>query len=82
MQTIETVIATGNYVIYSFSEEPAIPLYLVLRIISLSCVFDTSELCHQEIKEHSRHYWNMLHKLIPNYHDKIEWLKVNGSNLL
>src|SRR5215204_1201495 len=40
------------------------------------------ELCHLKIKKHSHHYWDMLHKFMPNYHDKIEWLKVNGSNLL
>src|SRR5215207_2177830 len=40
------------------------------------------ELCHLKIKEHSHHYWDLLHKFMPNYHDKIEWLKVNGSNLL
>jgi|SRR5215211_5440987 len=40
------------------------------------------ELCHMRIKEHSHHYWDMLHKFMPNYHDKIEWLNVNGSNLL
>ena len=40
------------------------------------------ELCHLKIKEHSHHYWDLLHKFMPNYHDKIEWLKVNGNNLL
>jgi len=40
------------------------------------------ELCHLKIKEHSHHYWDLLHKFMPNYHDKIEWLKINGSNLL
>ncbi|HKG88553.1 MAG TPA: SprT family zinc-dependent metalloprotease [Nitrososphaeraceae archaeon] len=40
------------------------------------------ELCHLRIKEHSHHYWDMLHKFMPNYHDKVEWLKVNGNNLL
>ena len=40
------------------------------------------ELCHLKIKEHSHHYWDLLHKYMPNYHDKIEWLKVNGDNLL
>ena len=28
------------------------------------------------------HYWDMLHKFMPNYWAKIEWLKINGSNLL
>ena len=40
------------------------------------------ELCHLKIKEHSHHYWDILHKFMPNYPDEIEWLKVNGSNLL
>ena len=40
------------------------------------------ELCHLKIKEHSHHYWDLLHTYMPNYHDKIEWLKVNGNNLL
>ena len=30
------------------------------------------ELCHLKIKKHSHHYWDMLHKYMPNYHDKIE----------
>jgi predicted metal-dependent hydrolase len=40
------------------------------------------ELCHLRIKEHSHHYWDLIHKFMPNYHDKIEWLNVNGNNLL
>jgi len=40
------------------------------------------ELCHLKIKEHSHHYWDMLHKFMPDYYDKAEWLKANGSNLL
>src|SRR5215204_4825090 len=40
------------------------------------------ELCHLKIKEHSHHYWDLLHKFMPNYYDKVEWLKVNGNNLL
>jgi predicted metal-dependent hydrolase len=40
------------------------------------------ELCHLKIKEYSHHYWDMLHKFMPNFYDKIEWLKINGDNLL
>jgi predicted metal-dependent hydrolase len=40
------------------------------------------ELCHLKVKGHSHHYWDLLHKFMPNYHDKIEWLKVNGNNLI
>jgi predicted metal-dependent hydrolase len=42
----------------------------------------THELCHLKIREHSHRFWDMLHKYMPNYCDKIEWLKINGSNLL
>ncbi|MGI8833569.1 MAG: YgjP-like metallopeptidase domain-containing protein [Nitrososphaeraceae archaeon] len=40
------------------------------------------ELCHLRIKEHSHHYWDMLHEFMANYYNKIQWLKVNGANLL
>ena len=40
------------------------------------------ELCHLKIKEHSHHYWDMMHKFMPNHQNKIEWLNANGSNLL
>jgi predicted metal-dependent hydrolase len=33
------------------------------------------ELCHLKIKEHSYRY-------MPNYQQKIDWLKASGSNLL
>jgi predicted metal-dependent hydrolase len=40
------------------------------------------ELCHLKIKEHSHHYWSLIYKHMPNYQQKIEWLKINGSNLI
>jgi predicted metal-dependent hydrolase len=40
------------------------------------------ELCHLKIKEHSHHFWDMLHKFMPDYQKKIEWLKRNGRNLV
>jgi predicted metal-dependent hydrolase len=40
------------------------------------------ELCHLKIKEHSHHYWDLVHRFMPNYQDKIEWLKLNGRSLL
>lgn len=27
------------------------------------------ELCHLKIKEHSHHYWDLVHRFIPNYQD-------------
>ena len=40
------------------------------------------ELCHFKFKEHSYHYWDLVHKHMPNYHEKIDWLNVNGVNLI
>jgi predicted metal-dependent hydrolase len=40
------------------------------------------ELCHLRIKEHSHRYWELVHRFIPNYQDKIEWLNANGNSLL
>jgi predicted metal-dependent hydrolase len=40
------------------------------------------EFCHLKIKEHSHHFWDMLHKFMPDYQKKIEWLKKNGRNLV
>lgn len=40
------------------------------------------ELCHLKIKEHSHHFWNLLHKFMPDYKEKVDWLKVNGPSVL
>lgn len=40
------------------------------------------ELCHLKVKEHSHRFWDLVHKHMPNYQEKIEWLKVNGTVLV
>jgi predicted metal-dependent hydrolase len=40
------------------------------------------ELCHLKIKEHSHHYWDLLHRFMPNYQEKIDWLRTNAANLI
>ena len=40
------------------------------------------ELCHLKIKEHSHRFWDLMHRFMPNYQDKIDWLKVNESGIL
>lgn len=40
------------------------------------------EICHLRIKEHSHHYWDLLHKFMPDYEEKVNWLSMNGGNLL
>ena len=40
------------------------------------------ELSHLKIKEHSHHFWDLVHKFMPDYREKIDWLDKNGSNLI
>ncbi|MGB7956857.1 MAG: M48 family metallopeptidase, partial [Candidatus Nitrosopolaris sp.] len=40
------------------------------------------EICHLKIKEHSYRFWDLLRKFMPDYQEKIDWLRVNGSNLV
>ena len=39
------------------------------------------EICHLRIKGHSHRFWDLVHKFMPNYQEKIDWLRVNGSGL-
>jgi len=40
------------------------------------------ELCHLKVREHSRRYWNLVHKFMPKYQDKITWLEANSKQIL
>jgi predicted metal-dependent hydrolase len=37
------------------------------------------ELCHLK---HSYHYWDYVHRFMPDYQEKIDWLKVHGAILV
>ena len=40
------------------------------------------EFCHFKIKGHSHNFWNLLRRYFPDYPKLIEWLSINGNNLL
>ena len=40
------------------------------------------ELCHLIIEGHSHKFWSLLHKYVPDYQDKIEWLNTNSERLV
>ncbi|CAN5658114.1 SprT family zinc-dependent metalloprotease [soil metagenome] len=40
------------------------------------------ELCHFKIKGHSYNFWNLLRRYSPDYPKYVEWLNINGKNLL
>jgi predicted metal-dependent hydrolase len=40
------------------------------------------ELCHLKIEGHSHNFWNLLHKFVPDYNERIKWLELNSKNIL
>jgi len=40
------------------------------------------ELVHLEVKNHSKHFWNKVRTIMPDYNDRRHWLKQNGRDLL
>lgn len=39
------------------------------------------ELCHLKHRDHSKNFWNLVEKIIPDYKEKRKWLKENGRSL-
>lgn len=39
------------------------------------------ELCHLHHRDHSDAFWNEVDKVLPNYRERKEWLRVRGSGL-
>jgi len=40
------------------------------------------ELCHAKIGDHTHHYWDLVHRHMPSYQEKIEWLNANTIVLI
>ncbi len=40
------------------------------------------DLCHLKIEGHSHKFWSLLHKYVPDYLDKIDWLNTNSRRLV
>lgn len=40
------------------------------------------ELCHLIIPNHSQKFWDLLQKIIPNYEESKEWLRINRTLLV
>jgi predicted metal-dependent hydrolase len=39
------------------------------------------ELCHQHYRDHSAAFWNEVDKVLPDYRERKEWLRVRGAEL-
>ncbi|MGJ0489923.1 M48 family metallopeptidase [Methylobacter sp.] len=40
------------------------------------------ELCHIQVKNHSRHFWALVAEHLPSYQQQRHWLKKHGSHLM
>jgi len=49
-----------------------------LRIVDYVVVH---ELCHRAHHNHSKEFWNLLGRMMPDYKEQKEWLRVNGAGL-
>jgi predicted metal-dependent hydrolase len=51
-------------------------IYINLNLIRApEVVIVLHELCRMKVEGHSHRYWDLLHKFMPNYHDKVELVK-------
>ena len=55
---------------------------LILMPYSVMDYIIIHELCHLEHMNHSKEFWNLVGKFIPNYKDSEKWLKNNGISIL
>jgi len=39
------------------------------------------ELCHLYYRNHAAAFWNEVDKVMPQYRERKEWLRVNGAGL-
>lgn len=39
------------------------------------------EMCHMDHRNHSKYFWERVLQIMPDYKEKHEWLKKNGTNL-
>jgi predicted metal-dependent hydrolase len=39
------------------------------------------ELCHLHHRDHSDAFWNEVDKVLPDYRDRKEWLRIHGARL-
>lgn len=39
------------------------------------------ELCHLHHRDHTTAFWNEVDKILPDYYERKEWLRINGASL-
>ena len=54
---------------------------IVIAPISIIDYIVAHELCHMIHHNHSKEFWRLLQSILPDYKERKEWLRVNGSLL-
>src|SRR5690606_2555985 len=54
---------------------------LAMAPISIIDYVIVHELCHLKVMNHSKEFWKQVELILPDYIERREWLKVNGSKL-
>ncbi len=39
------------------------------------------ELCHLRVLDHTEAFWNEVDKVMPDYRERKDWLRINGAAL-
>ena len=54
---------------------------IIIAPISIVDYVVAHELCHLIHHDHSKEFWKLMQRVMPNYLDRKEWLRVNGAML-
>ena len=52
---------------------------IILAPISIVDYVVVHELCHLIHHDHSHEFWRLMARMMPDYHERKEWLRVNGA---
>lgn len=55
---------------------------VIIAPISIVDYVVVHELCHRRHHDHSPAFWKLLGRILPDYRDRKEWLRVNGPELV
>lgn len=54
---------------------------IIIAPMSIVDYVVTHELCHLIHHDHSKEFWRLIERIMPDYKEKKEWLRVNGALL-
>ncbi len=83
-QANETVLSKRLWIYRNLAEWRGLNAARVNRLMAPLTVIDyilVHELCHLHHRDHSDAFWNEVDKVLPDYRDRKEWLRMRGAEL-